>query len=258
MKYTGERLVSTIKEYWAIEHVHRYALCFSYIKNKTVLDIACGDGYGSNLMASLAEKVFGVDISEEAVKHAQQKYKASNIEFKQGSASKIPLLDNSVDVAVSFETIEHHELHKEMLEELKRVLKPDGILLISCPDKLNYSDIPKYNNPFHVKELYKTEFNELISSYFKYNFQLSQRTVTGSLITLDSSSSNNFYEYRGDYDKVERFSQAKNPMFNLVLASDSPLNNDFAFNSFFESPYEASFYSDIKKHIKRILKRFKS
>lgn len=260
MKYTGERLVTTIKEYWAIEHIHRYALCFGYIKDKIVLDIACGEGYGSNLMSSHAKMVYGVDISNTTISHAAQRYNQSNIEFKHGSATEIPLPDNSVDVVVSFETIEHHDEHEKMLSEIKRILTPAGILLISCPDKLNYSDIPKYKNPFHKKELYKKEFNSLIDSYFKHSVHLSQRTFFGSVITIDDHMSfePQLFEFSGDFEKVDRSNHAKKPMFNLVLASDNPLDKENVYNSLFESQYEPTIYADIKKHVKKLIKKFKA
>jgi len=62
------------------------------------------------------------------------------------------------DLVVSFETIEHHDEHEQMLAEVKRVLKPDGMAIISSPDKAIYTDKPEYHNSFHVKELYREEF----------------------------------------------------------------------------------------------------
>ena len=132
------------------------------MKGKIVLDIASGEGYGSNLISYYAEKVYGVDISESAIENAKLKYTRSNIEFLKGSTSNIPMPNNSVDVILSFETIEHHDEHHQMMQEFKRVLKTDGVLILSSPDKLNYSDKTGHNNPYHIKELYK---DELIDEY---------------------------------------------------------------------------------------------
>ena len=103
-----------------------------------VLDIASGEGYGSALLASGATRVTGVDIDPQTVQGATQKYSSnnSNLEFKQGSADNIPLHSGLFDVVVSFETIEHHDNHVEMMREIKRVLKLGGLLIISSPDKL--------------------------------------------------------------------------------------------------------------------------
>src|SRR5215207_9384045 len=152
---TGERLHTDVCDNNTLEHLHRYGIALDFCRGRRVLDVASGEGYGSNLLASVAEGVKGVDISEDAVSHARLKYRRPNLEYLQGSADAIPLPDASIDTVVSFETIEHHDRHAEMLAEIKRVLRPNGVLVISSPDKLNYTDIPGVINPFHVKELYR-------------------------------------------------------------------------------------------------------
>src|SRR6185436_20367656 len=102
---------------------------------KIVLDIACGEGYGVNLLSHNSKFVFGVDIDSQVISHASTKYKQSNVKFIPGSATQIPLPDFSVDVVTSFETLEHLEDHTTMMSEIKRVLKLNGILIISTPDK---------------------------------------------------------------------------------------------------------------------------
>ena len=110
-KWSGERLETFVYGEFVSEHLHRYCLANLYVTDKVVLDIASGEGYGSNLLSSSAKEVIGVDIDQEAVENAKQKYKKSNLNFKTGSADKIPVADNSIDVLVSFETIEHHDKH---------------------------------------------------------------------------------------------------------------------------------------------------
>lgn len=173
--WTGERLETFIKSRDAIEHLHRYSLALEYIKGKVVVDIASGEGYGSNLMSKVANHVYGVDIDNAAIENAKNKYIKNNLEFLNGSADNIPIASNSVDVVVSFETIEHHDKHDEMMLEIKRILKEDGLLIMSSPDKKFYSDTRNYKNEFHVKELYKDEFNNLIAKYFN-NHQLLNQT----------------------------------------------------------------------------------
>lgn len=223
-------MVTSVFNYGAIDHLHRYAVAAQLAKDKDVLDIASGEGYGSNLLCQTAKSVIGVDISSEAVVHARKKYMNVNLEFRQGSADKIPLQDWSVDIVVSFETIEHHDLHDKMLEEIKRVLRPEGIAIISSPDKLNYSDIPNYSNPFHVKELYKEEFVSLINKYFKYSTFYNQKNISGSLIVPDLPQFS-FQEYKGNYSTLEKFEGLQSPIYNLCVASDIPHSTNFA--SFF-------------------------
>ena len=165
-EWTGERLTTGKSNEIVIHHLHRYAIALDLVKDKVVLDIASGEGYGSSLLANEAKKVIGVDIEAKVIEFAKAKYKKANLAFKIGRADQMPVDDNSIDVVVSFETIEHHDKHEEMFLEIKRVLKPDGVLIMSSPDKLNYRDIPKFYNPFHIKELYREEFKQLVEKYF--------------------------------------------------------------------------------------------
>jgi len=217
-KFAGERLETDIFDGNTINHLHRYALVNNYIKNKIVLDIASGEGYGSNLVSEYAEYVYGVDIDDETIQKAQKKYKKTNLEFILGSAASIPLEDNSVNVVVSFETIEHHNQHNQMLEEVKRVLKPDGLFIVSTPDKHFYSDLRNYNNPFHVKELYKSEFESLINNHFKNYQLLSQSYLNGNSVVLDHKNRKEIEFYKGNFIEVKN--TISNPHFLIAICSD--------------------------------------
>jgi ubiquinone/menaquinone biosynthesis C-methylase UbiE len=218
--WSGERLETFVFNATTIEHLHRYALAQELAKGKAILDIACGDGYGSNLLAPLAHKVTGVDISSETIRIAKERYKQDNLEFIVGSATEIPLADNSIDLVVSFETIEHHSHHKEMMQEVLRVLKPSGILIMSSPDKYYYSIVTGYINPFHAKELFEQEFKELVRYYFKHTFFLSQSAGFFSLILKESNiKEQQIAGYKGDYSSIQ--SDEKNgPVYWIVLASN--------------------------------------
>jgi ubiquinone/menaquinone biosynthesis C-methylase UbiE len=220
--WSGERLETFIENRDTIDHLHRYAVAADYIAGKIVLDIASGEGYGSNLMSNVAAKVYGVDIDAEVVANAKAKYKKSNLEYNQGSADAIPLPDASIDVVVSFETIEHHDRHDEMMAEIKRVLKPGGLTIISTPDKLYYTDKRNFSNKFHVKELYKEEFHTLISRYFKNVQLLNQTYVNGNSILRRDESAEKMRLYRGDYSGITPYEA--DPLYLIAIASD----NDFA------------------------------
>lgn len=232
-KWTGERLETHVNNETAIEHLHRYNIALQYVTNKIVLDIASGEGYGSNLLSNSAEKVYGVDISITAIQNAKEKYKKPNLNFIVGKADEIPLPDNSVDVVVSFETIEHHNKHVEMLVEIKRVLKHNGILIISSPDKLQYSDKPKYKNPFHQKELYKEEFESLIAGYFKELKCYDQRFLTGSLIKSGDNSGDISF-FNGNYNELKNVEFE--PMYNIIIACDYELEQ-LGSSMFFSTDY---------------------
>jgi ubiquinone/menaquinone biosynthesis C-methylase UbiE len=139
LDFTGERFVPEARGNIELEHLHRYLQACEIAAGKVVLDIASGEGYGSAMLANRAGRVFGVDNSLEAVEHARNRYKKENLEFMAGHCAAIPLPDKSVDLVVSFETIEHHDKHHQMMREIKRVLRPAGALLISSPDKRWYS-----------------------------------------------------------------------------------------------------------------------
>ena len=102
LPFTGERYVPELRGTIALEHLHRYAYACQFVEDKVVLDIACGEGYGSEMLARTAQKVYGVDIDKVTVAHAKHKYKSKNLKFIEGSCEKIPLDDHCVDVVVSF------------------------------------------------------------------------------------------------------------------------------------------------------------
>jgi len=216
--WTGERLETFIHNDNTTEHLHRYAIALEFCHNKTVLDIACGEGYGSRLLANRAAHVWGVDISAETIASASEKYKCNNLAYLTGSCSSIPLESHSVDMVVSFETIEHHDQHEAMMAEIKRVLKPNGLLIISSPDKKYYTDLPSYHNPFHIKELYFEEFKNLMNSNFKNcNFYF-QKMVSGSLI-MPAALSDKYTGFSGTYTGIQSNTDFEG-VYNLCLASD--------------------------------------
>ena len=152
IQWTGERYLPEVQGMIELEHYHRYLFSLQFCNNKTVLDIASGEGYGTYMLSQQSKKIIGVDIDKDAIDHAKIKYENhDNITFIHGSCLDIPVIDNSIDVVVSFETIEHIYEHEIFLKEIKRVLKKDGILIISTPDKYAYTDIVEHKNIFHKK-----------------------------------------------------------------------------------------------------------
>ncbi|MBR5247333.1 MAG: glycosyltransferase [Lachnospiraceae bacterium] len=186
--FTGERFVPGIDdEQLEMEHYQRYYSALSFVEDKIVLDAACGEGYGTSILAARAAKVSGLDLSAEAIARARETYGGKdNIEFVVGSVAQIPFPDHSLDVVVSFETIEHisEELQYKFLDEIKRVLKQDGILIMSTPNKAIYSDLYNYYNKFHVKEFYKEEFIKFLSKNFKYTRLYNQYFEVCSVIDM--------------------------------------------------------------------------
>ena len=222
LTFTGERFVPELHGNIELEHLHRYLQACEVAAGKVVLDIACGEGYGSLMLAKKADKVIGVDISVDTVEHAQKRYKKENLEYIVGSCAAIPLPDASVDLVVSFETIEHHEQHEEMMHEIKRVLRPSGALLISSPDKYHYSIEHGYSNPFHIKELYQHEFKQLLRSHFTNIAFFGQRVIYGSCIFAESLPTPALSYLKKDEVVIESPGIIK-PTYWIALASDIQL-----------------------------------
>jgi ubiquinone/menaquinone biosynthesis C-methylase UbiE len=239
LEWTGERLVTSVHNiHGVIEHLHRYAIALNIVKNKIVLDIASGEGYGSFLLSQEAEKVFGVDVDERSIIHAKEKYKnQSNLVFKVGNGKCIPIEDKIIDVVISFETIEHIFEQEDFVREIRRVLKDDGILLMSSPEKDIYSERDK-DNPYHLKELTKLEFNSLLAKYFKNVIPFVQRYFIGSLVHLDNIDEQaRFGMYSGDYKKIENNLNIhkfyNKPFFNISMASNFEIEKSILMNSAF-------------------------
>jgi len=217
-----ERLLTDSFTESAVEHLHRYAIAAEICVGKDVLDIASGEGYGSHLLARVARQVIGVDASYEVIAEARGKYVESNLVFLEGRADDIPLTNSCVDVVVSFETLEHHDKHEEMLSEIKRVLRPNGVLIISTPDKLIYSDIPNYRNEFHVRELSREEFKSLIERFFRGQRFLSQGSSHGTLIAPEGEW-NAFSYYCGNFYVCQSIGRLARHEYNIAIASDGEL-----------------------------------
>lgn len=222
-KSSGERLEFYNFSDVTVEHLHRYAIANDFVKNKIVLDIASGEGYGAYNLSKNALKVIGVDIDEETVFDAQKKYINANLSFNVGRADKIPVESNTIDVVVSFETIEHHDKHEEMMLEIKRVLKFDGILIMSSPDKEFYSDRTGQNNIFHVKELNFSEFRNLIDSHFKETLYYFQKSYNFSSFISDEKSYNEVVIFSGDNLNVSK--NKIEPLYNIAIASNNQFQN---------------------------------
>lgn len=184
-QFTGERFIPGVVGEIAYEHCHRYAFAGRFAHGMRVLDAACGEGYGSALLAEVAAFVVGVDIDAGVVAAARQSYgPGRRVSFEAASVTQLPLADASVDAVVSFETVEHlpAEDQRQMLAEFARVLTPGGVLVLSSPNRPEYSDARGYTNPFHVHELDRSELAALLQPHFPAQQWFCQRRYLGSSI----------------------------------------------------------------------------
>src|SRR5208283_2387821 len=168
-EFTGERFLPSCSGEIAYEHWHRYAFARRFVQGKRVLDAACGEGYGTALLGAFAKSAVGIDVDLATINHASATYgEGTRVRFMPTSCTGLPLPSASLDVIVSFETIEHlsGEEQPDMLSEFARVLAPDGLLVISSPNKRLYSDARDYVNPYHLRELYRDELSQLLGRRF--------------------------------------------------------------------------------------------
>ena len=174
------RLVHTM----ALHHFHRYFCVLELCRGKRVLDIACGTGYGTALIAGVASRVVGVDIDNATIEACRAAYSGNNIFFREGGVELIPADDGEFDVVVSFETIEHvgESAQEKFFQEIQRVLKPGGLLVMSSPIR---NDATK--NQFHIHELTETEFHKALNAKFQNVCYFRQKIVLGSLIQQSAS-----------------------------------------------------------------------
>jgi SAM-dependent methyltransferase len=223
LPFTGERYVPGVKgEIW-IEHWHRYHFARRWAAGRSVVDVACGEGYGAALLAGDAARVLGVDVSDHAIAHAKKRYAGlANLRFERASCTALPLADASVDVAVSFETLEHIAEQEAFLDELARVLRPDGTLVLSCPNRIEYRDKRGFENPFHVKELCREELAALLAPRFPSSAWYGQRQTFFSVIAPEERARAGEVVEVEESDPASASPRLAHPLYFVVVAGRSP------------------------------------
>ena len=154
-----------------LEHQARYDFASQYVKDKTVVDCACGDGTSTAIFASTARAAYGFDVSLESVKAAQKANKSERAVFEHADATTLPVKDRFAEVFVSLETIEHIQKDTEYLDEVVRVIADEGVFVCSTPDRDVYSPgntlSSKPWNQFHVREYSAAEFSQMLRDRFE-------------------------------------------------------------------------------------------
>jgi len=171
-------------KYSAIEasiHLARYLLAKEFVVGKRVLDMACGEGYGSYLMKQWgAESVVGIDIDAETIEKAKELFQAENLEYYTSNAENVDFLDEkSFDIVVSFETLEHVDEPEKYLHEIKRVVKDDGVVIISCPNDHYYYPTEAITNPYHKRKYTFDEFVDLTQGILG---DVSSQSISGAVV----------------------------------------------------------------------------
>jgi SAM-dependent methyltransferase len=165
---TGERTLPDLPEenYWYRRHLVVYEWIAARVAGKRVVDMACGEGYGSNVLASAAASVAGVDANPEAHEHARLRYVRPNLRFER---DLVESFSEPCDAVVFLQTIEHVQDAGAILEHFKAMLgRPGGIAYVSTPNLLTLAPpgAEKSDNPWHVREYRAAEFRELCEAHF--------------------------------------------------------------------------------------------
>src|SRR5260370_23887635 len=169
VEFTGERVIpgQVNDDLWS-EHVARYAFARRFADGGRVLDAGSGTGYGAAELAQSAASVVGLEIDPDAVEYAHSNYPIPNLTFQAGSCTAMPFAAQSFDLIVAFEVIEHLAEYGKFLDECARVLSPQGLLIVSSPNKKYYetSRAQTGPNPYHQHEFEPEEFQSELSRCF--------------------------------------------------------------------------------------------
>ncbi|MBI5370018.1 class I SAM-dependent methyltransferase [Candidatus Uhrbacteria bacterium] len=232
--FSGEQMIpGKSPEKTEEEHLARYQFAKDFVKGKTVLDVACGVGYGTKMMGEVgAFFVYGVDLSQDVINYAKQHYSGQRLEYRCGNATNLNFEEKFFDVIVSFETIEHLNDHERdlYLKELYRLLKPSGTLIISTPNKRITS--PGSITPKNTHHFREYRLNELIDLLHQHGFQatairgqrvrrkiLSNVLVRKSISFLERLRGHRFAIYdRTQSAEVIPFGAGYEPRYYVVVA----------------------------------------
>jgi ubiquinone/menaquinone biosynthesis C-methylase UbiE len=164
-KERSSRNDTFLHRYAQAKDTARYRFAARFVKGDRILNVACGEGYGSALLAPRGDVVVcGLDRSSEAVAAASKRFDAPNLRFHVGDAYRTPFDEGEFSSVVSIETIEHLTDHDRFLTEIRRVLSRDGVLILSSPDKIVEDRL--FDNPHHINLLYKDDMVALLKKYF--------------------------------------------------------------------------------------------
>jgi 2-polyprenyl-3-methyl-5-hydroxy-6-metoxy-1,4-benzoquinol methylase len=171
LELTGERTLPDVpaENYWYRRHLVVYEWIARRVAGGVVLDMACGEGYGSAVLARTARAVVGVDGNPEAHEHARLRYTGPNLTFEWGAVETFGE-PNTYDAVVFLQTIEHVIDPPAVLAHFERILKPGGVAYVSTPNvlKLAPAGHAKSDNPWHLREYRAAEFTALCGGTFEH------------------------------------------------------------------------------------------
>jgi SAM-dependent methyltransferase len=167
LELTGERTLPDVpaENYWFRRHLAVYEWIAERCAGMDVVDMACGEGYGTDVLARRAARVTGVDANPEAFEHARLKYSKAGVRFVR---DMVEMYSEPCDAVVFLQTIEHVQDPKAVLDHMRSMLRPGGTAYVSTPNVLTLAPPgeERSGNPWHVREYRAEEYRELCESSF--------------------------------------------------------------------------------------------
>jgi ubiquinone/menaquinone biosynthesis C-methylase UbiE len=225
--HTGERFEPSFSHGRIVEaeHLARYAWASRFAPGRRVLDAACGMAYGTAMLARAgASQAVGIDVDEGLIEEVRR-VAPPNVSFDVGDVRQLPYADDEFDLIVCFETIEHVPDPERVLDELKRVLKPGGMLALSTPNR----DVYAPGNPFHLRELTSNELESELTSRFRSVVIRRQHTWVASGIFDDETFESSDHELIEGVQVRKAFAnEPGRETYTLALAGDGDIEADAA------------------------------
>ena len=247
-EFTGERFILGMGSAEIHhEHRHRYEFAAILAGGSDVLDLGCGSGYGSMLLAAAGANVQAIDIDPVSVEAAQTAY-GSAARFTSASAYDVPFDDANFDVVTCFEVIEHVDEPQRVIDEAARVLRPSGVLIISTPMKAEYNRGLLNPNPFHVHEMEHDEFAPLVARQFPFQRVLRQRSFTVSALwEADIDDSALALVGSPASESLARLA----PVYEVIVASRNPLSATLRPSLFLDIDVQRGDEPDLVRQVRR-------
>ena len=220
---TAERNTFAFDAQIAFERNHRYFVARDICAGKAVLEVGSGEGSGSALLATVARRVVGLEFDTASIARARA-YAAPNLDFIVGDAEALPLADDLFDVVVNFAALEHLRDRNAYFDEVRRVLRPGGVLLIGIPDREVYAAPGLPENSFHARGASRPELEEFLAARFAHHCIFKQQALIGSIIAPIAETEGNWRSYeRRAPGMIEAVPGLSRSSYLIGAASDGPL-----------------------------------
>lgn len=161
--HTAEDYIQLLRHYFVYDWLNQ-----QISPDDRILDLGFGEGYGTRMLSENCREITGVDVVEKVINYANEKYSRDNCKYIIYDGRTLPFEDNSLDIAVAFQVIEHIDDDDLFVSELHRVLKQNGRLFMTTPNRATrLKPGQKPFNRFHKREYYSHELKKILLKYFQ-------------------------------------------------------------------------------------------